>query len=42
MNDKKNDISLNATWFVGASYGGTDDQVFGLSCQRRLAYRLES
>jgi len=27
MNDKKNDISSNATWFVGASYGGTDDQM---------------
>jgi 5-methylcytosine-specific restriction protein B len=28
MNDKKNDISSNATWFVGASFGhGADDQV---------------
>lgn len=26
MNDKKNDSSSNVTWFVGASYGGTDDQ----------------
>lgn len=26
MTDKKNDISSNVTWFVGASYGGTDDQ----------------
>jgi 5-methylcytosine-specific restriction enzyme B len=27
MNDRQKDISSNATWFVGAAYGGTDDQV---------------
>nr|WP_299379653.1 AAA family ATPase [uncultured Halomonas sp.] len=27
MNDQKNEISSNATWFVGASYGGNDDQL---------------
>lgn len=26
MNDQKNDSPSNATWFVGASFGGTDDQ----------------
>lgn len=27
MNAKNDQISSNATWFVGASYGGTDDQM---------------
>ena len=27
MSDNKTDIISNATWFVGASYGGTDDQM---------------
>jgi 5-methylcytosine-specific restriction protein B len=26
MNDQKSDGASNATWFVGASFGGTDDQ----------------
>src|ERR1035437_9183534 len=26
MNDTTNQSGSNATWFVGASYGGTDDQ----------------
>jgi 5-methylcytosine-specific restriction protein B len=27
MDNQKNDSLSNATWFVGASYGGTDDQL---------------
>ena len=27
MNNKQNDVGSNATWFVGASYGGSNDQM---------------
>lgn len=27
MVEKQNNLSSDTTWFVGASYGGTDDQM---------------